>query len=130
MLASCLRCMRGFLDFGTLFGFSFFRENSFPSSTLFGLISEAPSDLHLQKFPSKVSSLYTFMVGFDFLSQECLSISFFFAQLGVFLKYSSGRRPQVGLFVSHCLALRPVLLTLYPLIQQSLVRYHFEMDPI
>ena len=62
-----------------------FRENRSPSSTLFGLIFEAPSDLHLQKFPSKVSSLCTFMVGFYFHSQECPSVSFFFARSGVFL---------------------------------------------
>ena len=68
------------------------------------------------------------MVGFDFLSQECPSVSFFFAQLGVFLEYSSGRRPQVSLFVSLCSAFRPVLFTLYLLIHQSLVRYHSEMD--
>ena len=32
--------------------------------------------------------------------------------------------------MSRCLVLRPVLFTLYPLIHQSLVRYHFEMDPV
>ena len=70
------------------------------------------------------------MVGFDFLSQEFPLVSFFFAQLGVFLEYSSGRRPKVGLFVSCCSTLRPVLFTLYPLIHQSLVRYHSEMNPV
>ena len=70
------------------------------------------------------------MVGFDFLSQECPSVSFFFAQLGVFLEYSLGRRPQVSLFVSLCSTFRPVLFTLCLLIHQSLVRYHSEMDPI
>ena len=70
------------------------------------------------------------MVGFDFLSQECPLVSFFFARLGVFLEYSSGRHPQVGLFVSRCSTLRPVLFTLYPLIHQSLVRYHSEKNPV
>ena len=70
------------------------------------------------------------MVGFDFLSQKCPSISFFFAQLGVFLEYSSGRRPQVGLFIPRSSALRLVLLFLYPLICESLIRHHSEMDTI
>ena len=70
------------------------------------------------------------MVGFEFLGQECPSVLFFFARLGVFLEYSSSRRPQMGLFVSRFTAIRPILFSLYPLIRQSLVRYHFEMDPI
>ena len=70
------------------------------------------------------------MVGFEFLSLECPSVSFFFARLGVFLEYSFGRRPQVGLFVSHFSALRPVLLSLYPLICQSLIKHHLEMASI
>ena len=52
------------------------------------------------------------------------SISFFFARLGVFLEYSGGRHPQVGLFVSQEHAFRPVLLELYPLISHSLIQYH------
>ena len=55
---------------------------------------------------------------------------FFFAQLGVFLEYSSGRHPQVGLFVPHFSALRPVLFFLYPLICQSLIKHHSEMATI
>ena len=70
------------------------------------------------------------MVGFDFLSQECPSFSFFFAQLGVFLEYSSGRRPQVGLFIPCSSALKPILLFLYPLIRESLIRHHSEMDTV
>ena len=70
------------------------------------------------------------MVGFDFLNQECPSVSFFFARLGVFLEYSSRRRPEVGLFVPRSSALRPVLLFLYPLICESLIRHHSEMDTI
>ena len=67
------------------------------------------------------------MVGFEFFSQECPSISFFFARLGVFLEYSTGRRPQVGLFVSHSTTLRPILFSLYPLILRSLIQHHLEM---
>ena len=70
------------------------------------------------------------MVGFEFLSQVCPLVSFFFAQLGVFLKYSSSRRPQVGLFVPRFFALRLVLLFLYPLICQSLIKHHSEMATI
>ena len=70
------------------------------------------------------------MVGFDFLSQGCLSISFFFARSGVFLEYSSGRRPQVVLFVPRSSALKSVLLFLYPLIRESLIRHHSEMDTV
>ena len=70
------------------------------------------------------------MVGFDFLSQECPSVSFFFARLGVFLEYSSGRRPQVGLFIPRSSALRLVLLFLYPLICESFIRHQSEMDTI
>ena len=67
------------------------------------------------------------MVDFDFIRQECPSISFFFARLGVYLKYSSSRRPQAGLFVSHFTTFKPVLLTLYPLIRHSLIKHHLEM---
>ena len=70
------------------------------------------------------------MVCFEFLSQECPSVSFFFAQLGVFLEYSSGRHPQVGLFVPRFYALRPVLFFLYPLIRQSLIKHHSKMATI
>ena len=70
------------------------------------------------------------MVGFEHLSQECPSVSFFFARLGVFLEHSFGRCPQLGSFVSRSSAIRPVLFTLYPLICQSLVRYYLEMDPV
>ena len=70
------------------------------------------------------------MVGFEFLSLECPSVSFFVARLGVFLEYSFGRRPQVGLFVTRFSALRHVLLSLYPLIRQSLIKHHSEMASI
>ena len=70
------------------------------------------------------------MVGFDLLSQECPSVSFFFARLGVFLEYSSCRCPQVGLLVPRSSALKPVLLFLHPLIHEALIRHHSEMDTI
>ena len=70
------------------------------------------------------------MVGFYFLSQEYPSISFFFSRLGVFLEYSSCRCPQVGLLVPRSSALKPVLLFLHPLIHESLIRHHSEMDTI
>ena len=87
-------------------------------------------NLHSSKFPSKASFLYALMVGFEFLSQGCLSVSFFFALLGVFLEYSSGRHPQIGLFMSCFSALRPILFFLYPQIRQSLIRHHSEMATI
>ena len=52
------------------------------------------------------------------------SVSFFFGRLGIFLEYSSGRRPQMGLFVSRECAFRPVLLELYHLIHHSLIQHH------
>ena len=70
------------------------------------------------------------MVDFDFFRQECHWISFFFARLGVFLEYSSGRQPQVGLFVSRFTTLKLVLLSLYPLIRHSLIKHHLEMTTI
>ena len=54
------------------------------------------------------------MVDYTVVRLESASLSFFFARLGVFLKYSSGWHPQVGLFVPHDYALRLVLLELYP----------------
>ena len=50
-------------------------------------------NLHTSIFPGKASFPYVLMVGFEFVSQECPSISFFFARLGVFLEYSVGRHP-------------------------------------
>ena len=70
------------------------------------------------------------MVDFDFVRQECPSISFFFARLGVFLEYSSSRHPQVSLFVSRFTALKPILLSLYPLIHHSLIKYHLQMTTV
>ena len=70
------------------------------------------------------------MVGFEFFSQECPSVSFFFARLGVFMGYSSGRHPQVSLFVSHSTALKPILFSLYPLIRHSLIKHHLDMATI
>ena len=70
------------------------------------------------------------MVGFEFFSQECPSISFFFARLRVFLEYSSGRCPQVGFFVLNFTALKPILFSLYPLIVHSLIKHHLEMTTI
>ena len=52
-------------------------------------------NLHSSQVPGKASFLYALMVGFEFLSQECPSFSFFFSRLGVFLEYSSGQCPQV-----------------------------------
>lgn len=61
----------------------------------------------------KATFLYVLlMVDFEFIRQECPFISFFFARLGVFLKYSAGRRPQAGLFISRFTTFKPVLLTL------------------
>lgn len=87
-------------------------------------------NLHTSIFPGKASFPYVLMVGFEFVSQECPLISFFFARLGVFLEYSTSCCPQVGLFVPHSSALKPILLFLYPLIWQSLIKYHSEMDNI
>ena len=50
-------------------------------------------NLHTSNFLGKTSFPYALMVGFEFVSQECPSISFFFARLGVFLEYSAGRHP-------------------------------------
>ena len=107
-----------------------FRENCSSSFALFSMNFRALRNLHSLKFPSKASFPYALMVGFEFLSQECPPISFFFARLGVFLEYSSSWRPQVGLFVSRFFALRPILLSLYPLICQSLIKHHLEMTTI
>ena len=82
-----------------------FRENCSSSSALFGLNFRALRNIHSSKFPGKTSFSYALMVGFEFLSQECPSVSFFFTRLRVFLEYSSGRCPQVGLFVSSALRL-------------------------
>ena len=87
-------------------------------------------NLHTSIFPSKASFPYVLMVGFEFVSQECPSISFFFARLGVFLEYFAGRRLQVGLFMPLSSAFKLILLFLYPLIRQSLIKYHSEMDSI
>ena len=81
-------------------------------------------------FPSKALLHAYLMVDFDFFRQESPSISFFFARLGVFLKYSSSRHPQVSLFVSRFTALKPVLLSLYPLIHHSLIKHHLEMTTV
>ena len=71
------------------------------------------------------------MVDFDFIRKETPSISFFFSRLVVFLKSSSGHRPQVGLFVPrNCGAFKPVLIGLYPLLRRSLVAHHLEMTTI
>ena len=86
--------------------------------------------LHTSKFPGKASVPYALMVGFESLSQECPSVSFFFARLGVFLEYSSNRCPQVGLFMSRFSALRLVLFSLYRLICQSLIKHYSEMTTI
>ena len=70
------------------------------------------------------------MVDFDFIRQECPSISFFFARLRVYLEYSFGWRPQAGLFVSRFTTFKPVLLTRYPLICHSLIKNHLEMTTV
>ena len=66
------------------------------------------------------------MVDYTAIRIESLSMSFFFffARLGVYLEYSSGRRCQVGLFVIQDCALRPVLLKLYPLTCHFLIWHH------
>lgn len=71
------------------------------------------------------------MVNFAFIRQETPSISFFFARLGVFLEFSGGHRPQVGLFLPlDCGAFRPVLTSLFPLILRSFISRHLEMTVI
>ena len=65
--------------------------------------------LYIFFLPGKVSFLYTLlMVDFDFVRQECPSISFFFARLGVYLEYSFGQRTQAGLFMSHFSTFKPI----------------------
>ena len=54
------------------------------------------------------------MVDYIAIRLKSPSVSFFFARLGVFLKYLSGLRPQVGLFMPHDCAFRSVLLELSP----------------
>ncbi|KAL0010941.1 hypothetical protein SO802_006049 [Lithocarpus litseifolius] len=48
----------------------------------------------------------------------------------VFLEYSSGWRPQVGLFVVRDCALRSVLLKLYPLLRHFLIRHHLPSEMV
>ena len=68
------------------------------------------------------------MVDFVSFRQQTPYVSFFFARLGVFLEHSDGKCPQVGLFFPHCCAaFRSVLVTFYPLIWRSLIKYHLEM---
>ena len=87
-----------FLNFGVPnFSFPFFRKKLFP---FFYLIFSTPVALKDFKFQTlfllgKVPFPYAFlMVDFDFVRQECPSISFFFARLGVYLEYSSSWGPQ------------------------------------
>ena len=71
------------------------------------------------------------MVDFDFIKNETPFVSFFFTRLGVFLKSSGGRRPHVGLFVPRDRgAFRPILISLYPLLYQSLIAHQLEMIAI
>ena len=63
------------------------------------------------------------MVDYSTIRLDSSSISFFFARLGVFLEFLSGRCPLVGLFVHQVCALRSVLLELYPLIRTYLVSF-------
>ena len=71
------------------------------------------------------------MVDFAFIRKETLSISFFFARLGVFLESYGGHHPHVGLFVPRsCGAFRSVLICLFPLIHRSLIAHHLEMTTI
>ena len=94
---------------------------------------EVLKNFKLQTFflRGKFSFLYALlMVDFDFIGQECPSISFFFARLGVYLEYSSCRRPQASLFVSRFIAFKPVFLTFYPLIRHSLIKHDLEMTTI
>ena len=83
-------------------------------------------NLHTPKFLSKASFPYALMVGFEFLSQECPWVSFFLARLGIFFGSTSLSRLIYVLFFY----LRPVLLSLYPLICQSLIKHHSEMTTI
>ena len=49
----------------------------------------------------------------------------------MFLEFSSGYLPQVGLFLPRdCGAFRLVLTTLYPLICHSLIAHHLEMTAV
>ena len=66
------------------------------------------------------------MVDFDFVRQECPSISFF----GVYLEYYFGQHTQAGLFMSQFSTFKPILLTLYPLIPHSLIKHHLEMTTV
>ena len=52
-----------------------------------------PRNLHTLNFLGKASFPYALMVGFEFVSQECPLVSFFFARLGIFLEFSSGHCP-------------------------------------
>ena len=108
---------------------SFFRRKKpFPSFYLIFPMLEALRNFFL---PGKVSFLYALLrVDFDFVRQECPSISFFFARLGVYLEYSSSPHPRVGLFVSCFTSFKLVLLTLYPLIRHSLIKHHLEMTTV
>lgn len=114
------------------FSFPFFRKKSFPLPLSYFLCAWSfRGFLKFQLFPSKVPLLLAYlMVDFDFVRQECPSISFFFTKLEVFLDYSSGRRPQMGLFMSRFTAFRLVLLSLYPLIRHSLIKHHLEMTTV
>ena len=85
-------------------------------------------NFYTSNLPGKVSFHYILMVGFEFFSQECPSVSFFFARLGFFHEYSTGWCLQVGLFVSRSTSLRPVLFSLDPLIHRSLIEHHLKMD--
>ena len=70
-------------------------------------------------------------VDFDFIEKEAPSILFFFARLGVFLESSSGHHPHFGLFVPRDYgALKPALISLYPLLCRSLIAHHLEMIAI
>ncbi|KAK9988118.1 hypothetical protein SO802_028357 [Lithocarpus litseifolius] len=71
------------------------------------------------------------MVDFDFIKKETPFVSFFFARLGVFLESSGRRRPHDGLFVPQDYgAFRPILISLYLLLRQSLIAHHLEMTAI
>ena len=73
-------------------GFPFLGKLS-SSSALFGLNFKELRNFYTSHFPSKVSLLYVLMVGFEFFSQECPSVSFFFARLGVSLECFTGQHP-------------------------------------
>ena len=70
------------------------------------------------------------MVDFDFVRQQCSSISFFFARLRVYLEYSSRQHPQASLFVPRFIAFKPILLALYLLICHYLMKHHLEMTSV